>query len=545
VLARTILLGLLLLSLPALADTLQLARLTQGKATLTELSTGSDPTTKPLPSDLTTPLGSLWKLYMHAWLLDTQAPERPYACLGQDPDEVYCCDPGESIARSQALVKSCGLYYAPARLGIDPAAWRGYWTQRNAPAWLIDLTQLQPATEVAVADLLSTLATLPAQAELRRLLLDVVVQARDPQVLAELGGRLRVKTWSWHRPSASAERIGGFAGWQVDGTPVFASAAGSSQAVLARFAAPLAQALDPATSIDSGECVDVALFARYPIATVTSNGGAARPGALRGEYRVRFANGNELRVDSHGELLLSREQGIPRLTARLTREDYVARVLDREAAAEPVAAAQALSIAIRSYLKQTARHAGTCLAIDDSSAEQRVAPRGPSAASRAIVAATADLVLSGSAVGYHRDQAGTDRLSWQSAVTQAQAGAGYAQILGQAFPRAELTRWDQPDHACEPLPAASDWLHARVMQWRERLQPEAGYQESADFSVCRLGQGRPHVDRAHARIYARGLTSLQDRLDLTHEYLHLAFEAHPRSSDEAFVESLARRLLLE
>ena len=41
------------------------------------------------------------------------------------------------------------------------------------------------------------------------------------------------------------------------------------------------------------------------------------------------------------------------------------------------------------------------------------------------------------------------------------------------------------------------------------------------------------------------LQSLQDRLDLTHEYLHLAFDAHPNGQDETYIEGLARHLLLE
>ncbi|MDX5299696.1 MAG: DUF2300 domain-containing protein, partial [Gammaproteobacteria bacterium] len=42
-----------------------------------------------------------------------------------------------------------------------------------------------------------------------------------------------------------------------------------------------------------------------------------------------------------------------------------------------------------------------------------------------------------------------------------------------------------------------------------------------------------------------GVLILQDRLDLTHEYLHLAFDGHPLADDEAFIESTTRRLLLE
>ncbi|MFX7674940.1 DUF2300 domain-containing protein, partial [Acinetobacter baumannii] len=70
-------------------------------------------------------------------------------------------------------------------------------------------------------------------------------------------------------------------------------------------------------------------------------------------------------------------------------------------------------------------------------------------------------------------------------------------------------------------------------------------EEIPSFSVCRLASGRPYVNRERERIFVRGLYSLQERLDLTHEYLHLAFRAHPSGQDENYIESLARRLLLE
>ncbi|MGV8744183.1 DUF2300 domain-containing protein, partial [Pseudomonas aeruginosa] len=79
----------------------------------------------------------------------------------------------------------------------------------------------------------------------------------------------------------------------------------------------------------------------------------------------------------------------------------------------------------------------------------------------------------------------------------------------------------------------------------ERIDRETGYQEIPSFSVCRLASGRPYVDRERERIFVRGLYSLQERLDLTHEYLHLAFHAHPTGKDENYVDSLARRVLQE
>ncbi|WP_413770389.1 hypothetical protein, partial [Vibrio vulnificus] len=69
----------------------------------------------------------------------------------------------------------------------------------------------------------------------------------------------------------------------------------------------------------------------------------ATTGQLRGGYRVEFTNGNQLDIHSGGELFL-----MPgKLVARLDREEYVARVLQREAKAEPVEPAKGLAVAIR------------------------------------------------------------------------------------------------------------------------------------------------------------------------------------------------------
>jgi uncharacterized protein YfaQ (DUF2300 family) len=90
-------------------------------------------------------------LFVYAWLVDTGAREAAYECRGQSKEEVYCCTAGGKIERDQALVKSCGLYFEPARLGISSADWRAYWQTRQAPEWLLSLPSLQPATRVPVA----------------------------------------------------------------------------------------------------------------------------------------------------------------------------------------------------------------------------------------------------------------------------------------------------------------------------------------------------------------------------------------------------------
>ncbi|WP_248740524.1 DUF2300 domain-containing protein [Pseudomonas sp. MWU12-2029] len=535
------LLWLMLCVIPALATAQDEPLRVAYKGELLSLNTTQLIAREPLPSSLEAPLGSLWKVFVYAWLVDTGAQEPAYECRGQSKEEVYCCSAGGKIERDQALVKSCGLYFEPARLGITAGDWRTYWQARQAPSWLLDLPSVQPATRVSVADLLKVLSWLPAQDQMRRLLLDVVLNAADGNVVGELGGRLRVKTWSWLGDQDSKSRQGGFAGWTADGSPIWAGGRGTSQMVLRHYGAALATVLPASWPADAGRCVEVGLFSRYPLARVLAGDRVAGSGPLQGDYRVEFANGNALDIHSDGELFLLNDK----LVARLDREEYVARVLEREAKPEPAEAAKALAVAIRTYLLQNATRNGECLSIDDSSTRQRVAPRPASVESRNIAAWTADLVLAGSTVTYHSDQPGPDKLAWQQAVEQANAGQRYDAILLHAYPRASLSRWDNPVASCEALPAAQDWLQKQRRGWRPRLESETGYNEVSTFAVCKLAFGRPFVDRERQRIYVRGVLSLQDRLDLTHEYLHLAFEAHPNGQDETYIEGLARHLLLE
>lgn len=376
---------------------------------------------------------------------------------------------------------------------------------------------------------------------MRRVLLDVVLNAADGNVVGQLGGRLRVKTWSWLDDQDAQSRQGGFAGWTADGAPIWAGGRGTSQMVLRHYGQALASVLPTAWPADAGRCVEVGLFSKYPVSKVLAGDRVATSGPLRGDYRVEFANGNALDIHSDGELFLLDDK----LVARLDREEYVARVLEREAKPQPAEAAKALAVAIRTYLLQNATRNGDCLSIDDSSSRQRVAPRPASAESRNIAAWTADLVLAGSTVTYHSEQPGPDKLAWQQAVEQANAGQRYDAILLHAYPRASLSRWDNPVASCEALSAAHDWLQKQRRGWRPRLESENGYNEVSTFAVCKLAFGRPFVDRERQRIYVRGVLTLQDRLDLTHEYLHLAFEAHPNGQDETYIEGLARHLLLE
>lgn len=483
------------------------------------------------------PLGSLWKLLVQAYLLDRGLRTADYRCRGGDPEEVYCCAAGASIDAEEALLRSCGRYFEPARLALDAADWGDYWRALGAPSALTRLDALQPQTQVEVAALLELLQRLPARAELQRVLAAASLQQPAP-VFEALGAGLRIKTWSWHRGEDLQDRIGGFAGWDSQGRALWAQGEGTSRGLLLAHAAALARWLPAPASLDAGGCVEVELFARYPIEAIEP---AATPGALHGRYRLQFAHGSRFEIESRGEILL--DAG-PRLIARIPREDYVARVVEREGALQPAAAARALAVLARSYLQQQAQPGPSCLRIEDSSHTQRVLAQPPSMEARRIAAFSEGLVLAGMPVRYHLDQSGPGLFGWQPAVAAARSGAGSLDLLREAFPQADLARWEAAASACEALPAARDWLLAQLPRWRRQLLTEPGYAERRDFEVCRLKGGQPHVDRARARIHVRGNRSLQDRLDLAHEYLHLGFAAHPHGEDEAFIEAWARRLVL-
>src|SRR5439155_786431 len=121
-------------------------------------------------------------------------------------------------------------------------------------------------------------------------------------------------------------------------------------------------------------------------------------GLLDGTYRVEFQNGRSLDVTSRGTLRLARDTGAPTLSARLGLNDYVARVLDREAAARPMEAARALAIAARAWLVQNAYRRQGCWHIADDSRAQRVSPNPPSEAARRVAGWTDGLVVAGAPV---------------------------------------------------------------------------------------------------------------------------------------------------
>jgi len=506
---------------------------------------------QPLASLPRTPLGSTWKLFVHGYLESRGVQEPAYRCeaVQRLPDDDYCCDPGASVGRDEALARSCGPYFEPKRLALSPDDWARFWREQQAPAWLQRLDAMQPGTEVALPELLQALRHVPAPSRLAARQALLPLATRDTAVLAALGGGPRYKTWSWR---IDGERAGGAAGWLADGTPFWFGAAGTSRTALQSQAAWIARQWSAhglaapradAAALAAQPCIDVRFFQRYPIrAVLRADGSEAPAGPLNGRHRIAFRNGTQLPVDAVPPLQLRLERDGPVIDAHLPLEDYVARVVDREGRASELEAARALAIAARTYVLQNAPQAEACRQIADDSRTQRVSPNPPSEAARAAAAFTDGLVVAGAAVRYHRDQASPGVLSWQAAVAASRRGDGFETILRTAWPGMTLAG-AQAAADCEAVPQAHDWLLQRQQRWRELLRREAGYQPlGPELRVCQLAMGTPHSDQRRLEIRVREWLSREGRVTLIHEYLHLAFRDHPRGQDEAYIEQLAQRL---
>ncbi|GAB2882489.1 YfaQ family protein [Pseudoduganella ginsengisoli] len=532
---------------PCAAASLNVAWWKGDRTVVTQLRNGG-PAPAPFNGSRMVPLGSLWKLFVYLYAAETKTPLPDYRCTGRDPDEVYCCDAGQSVNRDAALVQSCGLFFAPARLALAIAPWQTYWTRRlgAAPggdtAWLAAPSQLSPERMVRLDSLLRVLAAIPpaSRAEAEHALLRVVLDGRGADSVRWFGSRLRVKTFSWHE---GKERLGGAAGWLADGTPVWFAGQGTSSSVFRAWAPQLAAALPPAEPDDSG-CVVVDYFARYPLRAVQGDGGAAAPGPLHGRYRVTFENGQALALRSTGEMVLEQQaDGRLKLRGRFGTNEYVARVIDREASAEPAEAARALAVSARSYLQQNARQVAGCQQITDSSATQRVSPNPASAAALAAARWTDQLVVDGTPVRYHRDTPSADTLAWTRAVALARQGRYFDEVLADAYPHGVLAAAGTGGVRCTRLAQNEAWLERELPRWQRVLRQEAGYEAPANLpAVCALASGAPYSEQSRNRIFMRPLATREDRITLAHEYLHLGLRHHPRGQDEDYVERLARRL---
>ena len=547
-------LPLLAAAVPAPAASLDVAWRKDGVTTVTQLRQGGA-APRSFDASRAVPLGSLWKLFVYVYAVDTRTPMPDYRCGGRDPEEVYCCEPGQTIARDAALAQSCGPFFAPRRLNIPTATWRNYWTERltQAPvgefAWLADPASMEPGRLVRLDNLLQALGSVPAtsRAEAESALLRVVLDGRGADTVRWFGSQLRVKTFSWHETpqhAPVAQRLGGAAGWLADGTPVWFAGQGASSGILRLWAPQLAAALPPAQPEDSG-CVMVDFFSRYPVRSVRDANGANAAGALNGRYVVRFDNDNTLALRSAGELTVERgTDGRPQVRGRFGVNEYVARVVDREGSAREAEAAKALAIAARSYLQQNARLVAGCQQIADSSAAQRVSPNRASAEALAIARWTDQLIVDGVIVRYHSTKPSQGTLAWSQAVAQARLGKRFDELLAQAYPGGALAVAGNSGARCERLTANEAWLARALPRWRRLLITQGGYEAPATMPVvCALSTGMPYSEQSRNRIYMRPLATREDRITLAHEYLHIGLRQHPRGQDEAYVEQLARRLV--
>lgn len=550
--ARPALMLATLLATPAFSASLDVAWWRDGKIEVRQLRQGGA-ASPPFDGARQVPLASLWKLFVYVYASDNKVAMPDYRCGGRDPEEVYCCDAGQSIGHGAALAQSCGPFFSPKRLMIAPASWRQYWTGRlgAAPAgdfaWLSDPAQLSPGRLVRLDSLLRALGSIPAagRVDAEAALLRVVLDGRGAGTARWFGSQLRVKTYSWHAQRRADQRIGGAAGWLADGTPIWFGGAGGSSNVFEQWAPRLAATLPPVGAADDGGCVVVDYFKRYPIRAVRGERGVAVPGPLNGRYHVQFDNGQNLALRSTGELMLLQEKGgRPQLRGRFGVNEYVARVLDREANANEPEAAKALAIAARTYLQQNAVTVAGCQQIADSSATQRVSPSPATPAALAIARWTDQLIVDGVTVRYHSNQASEGTMAWSEAVRQAKQGKYYDELLAAAYPGGALSTFGNTGARCRRLAQNEDWLARSVPRWQRVLLREAGYEAPPQAPlVCALQSGAPYSEQSRNRIFMRPLATREDRITLAHEYLHLGLRRHPRGQDEEYVERLARRLV--
>ncbi|NOU00901.1 MAG: DUF2300 domain-containing protein [Gallionella sp.] len=541
-------------------DEATVAWLHNGKVEVISLSSSSDNlkhdnNTTSYSANSKVPLGSLWKLFVYVYLAETHAQEPVYVCAEKSAatvdEERYCCDPGESVTRDSALARSCAPYFSPMRLGLIKNKWQDYWRLHTTAAWLLDFKNLQPETEVALGELLGVLAKISPQgrSEARSAMLETSIQGYGREAWTHIGTGIRYKTYSWHR--ADGRALGGAAGWLVDGTPFWFGGLGSSRTVLTSWAKKLAIALPKPDwrNLNNGgdaSCVDVDFFSRYPLHAVwqINESVPVKSGDLKGRYRLQFSNGNWLNIVAKSDMFLTQNaEGMPRIAGRFAINDYVARVIDREGSASSVQAARALAIAVRSYLVQNAHFSDGCWHITDASNTQRVSPNPPSEGALAAAWFTDEIVLNGATVRYHKEKSGYNRLAWRDVVDRAAEGWNFERILSVSYPQATFATLSGRAE-CSRLDAAEIWLKSASANWQIKLRGEPGF-EAPDVTprICALKNGNPYSDQQRMRIYVRGWSSLNDRITLAHEYLHLALRFHPNGANEDFIERLARQLI--
>ncbi|MBK7890655.1 MAG: DUF2300 domain-containing protein [Bdellovibrionales bacterium] len=508
------------------------------------------------------PLGSLWKLFVYAYQSEKGAVESEYTCRGDRPDEIFCCRPGESIDRDFALAKSCTPYFEPERLQVSQQEWHQFWTTRlvKVPLWLSEIEKLVPETRVNVDELLSVLLDIRREFKtfdrLETALIGTVLHGTGAGAVRTWGSTLRVKTFTWRddETRAASDKIrdelgftGGFAGWLPDGTAVAVLQPGHGRDA---FQASLQKHVEQhSAAVDAG-CVMVRYFNRYPITSVTADGLPA-VGALRGAIHIRFKNGNGLRFHGDGSLAVRLDVDGIAITGRFSTGEYIARVIDREVKAKPLAAAQAFAVAIRTYLYQNAKRSAGCYTIADSSTAQRVSPEAGSPDAIKVARWSDGLILDRvENLRYHSLQSSPNRMSWTQAKALADAGYSFVEILKTAYPTG-LLRYGDRVHPlrCLRQPMTEKWILEQSKRWTKRLDQEPGFERPGQLKVCQSvefkGGARVFSQLQAQEMYVPRIRSREDEISILHEYLHIGFRSHPRGRDEGFIENLAHVILEE
>lgn len=504
---------------------------------------------------LKTPLGSVWKLFVYDYIVENELTPTDYQCSGQNLDqEKYCCNKGESIDLDQALLKSCGLYFDPERLGITQHNWKNYWQQKNAPDWLYDIKNLNENNLVPVVNLLDGLLSFSehAKEQSSTVLSNLWLKEANESSLAYLGTSIRAKTYTMPHPIFPSERIGGFAGWLPDGKAIWLIGRGNSMSVLEKSGFWLKEIVERNVNMQKeSTCVEVNYFAfsKNPIKKITdSTGQEIYSGQLpKGVYSIYFTRGNPSTIESDNDVTLSPlANNRYKLIAKMGLNEYVARVLDREVSNKPEQAAKAFSVAIRTYVLQESSGSQNCLLINDSTLQQRVSPRPSSQKSKQIAVQTDKLILEGLPIQYRLSTDKDNQLSWVRAVSEDKQGLNFKNILTRAYPKNTLNiTHSQLFAGCPTLPTADAWLETQQQKWRAQLRTQPGFKSLNQLpSICQLTRGTPYADIPANRIYIRQFKTYNDQISLAHEYLHLTFANHPNGENEFYIEQLAKKMVL-
>ncbi len=482
----------------------------------------------------TSHLGSIWKLFSHSYLLENNIKTSPYLCTGNNPDERFCCEKGKSIDAPLALAKSCGPFYEQTMKNISASDWNRFWKDKGVTyAWMTK-EKMKDHREVPVSEILSVLDTMksfPAHKELLHDLAGVWLRGTLQDSFPALGLAWFSKTWTWGSEKKK-KFIGGVAGWSRSGESFWVKGQGTSRELILSVGKEISEKL-PNSGL-SGTKVKVNFFTRYPIASVTRlpSGEKVSSGNLSGSYRVHFSSGTTVDIQSSGELTLINQK----ITGVFDRDDYVARVLEREGTAHDGEASRALAILIRTYLVDHARTADGIFEIDDTSSLQRVSATPPTPLALKTAEFSAGLILEGKTNGHNGK-------IWKEMKAQASRGKNFLAILRSMAPKTKLSYLrDGRSSSCDRLANVENYLRRSVTKWHRELVRYPGYEEVSKVEVCKMNYPKPYSDLKANRIYLHFDDSEESRTTLAHEYLHLSFKNHPNTTDEQFIETLARKI---